>query len=153
MPDTASISILESLVQALEQMAFVAVAPVEGPPPAPASAVIVRIEFHGAERGNIELLADESLGAVVAANILAAGEDDPQAQAQAQDALCELLNVTCGDYLRQLELAGAGTLHMSIPGARRIAAEESADLLTNGGFDILDAEGRTIAIRLTRESQ
>ena len=90
MPETLSDPIIENLVQALEQMAFVATAPPspDAPLPIPQAAVLVSIEFQGPSCGRIELVADEALGTLLAANMLATTEDDPQATARAQDVLC-----------------------------------------------------------------
>jgi chemotaxis protein CheY-P-specific phosphatase CheC len=150
MPETLSDPIVECLVQALDQMAFLAALPPEGPLPAPSAAMLVSIDFDGPSQGHIELLADAALGAVLAANMLATSEDDPQAIAQAQDVLCELLNVSCGAYLRQSSATAGGEFKMQVPKARSFDIQQWDSTLATGGFITLDAEGRPIAIRVTR---
>ncbi len=59
----------------------------------------VQMTFSGAKCGNLELAAHAELCAQVAANVLGLDLDDVAVQTQADDALKELLNITCGNLL------------------------------------------------------
>jgi hypothetical protein len=153
MPDICECAALPHLVDTLEQMAFVTVMPAETAPAAPAGAMLVTIRFSGGPvRGTVRLLAGRELGELVACNI--AG---PDAAAEASgitpaDALRELLNVTTGSLLAAWEGMPAGTVfEMSLPEARDIGPAQWQDMLAEGQFAVLEAEGHPLAIGLSME--
>lgn len=146
MPDTCDIA-LSTLTKTLEQMAFLAVWPAERTLELPGDAVYGCIGYDGPQRGRLELLTTRQLGAVLAANILAAaGPDDSEAQTRACDAIREVLNVTCGGILRH-EPASSVLWRMGLPHVEPCEAQRWVRLLTEEGFEQLEAEGLPLAIR------
>ncbi|HRU94338.1 MAG TPA: chemotaxis protein CheX [Anaerolineae bacterium] len=57
------------------------------------------IEFSGALRGKLEMMAPQGLCVMFAANVLGLDADDPLCAQRAADAVSETLNVTCGHVL------------------------------------------------------
>lgn len=143
----------DALARALDTMAFVALLPVAAPPPAPAvpeSEVLapadlrrVTITLGAALVAQIELLAPQALGALLASNILATGPDDPDAASRADDALMEAMNVTAG--LVAAHLAPGAAIEMGIP---RLAPATDADwaAFVADGAEVFDADGLMLAI-------
>ena len=95
-PETLNASIVDALSLSLETMAFLCPMPLDpgAPSDCPDEPRRVRISFTGPTAGTIELLAPRALGALLAANLLACDPADREAQANADDVLKELANVT-----------------------------------------------------------
>lgn len=71
----------------------------------PASAagyILATMSFSGPMTGRIELAVPREMRVEIAANVLGVDPDDEQAVSGADDALKELLNVTCGQVLTRL---------------------------------------------------
>lgn len=146
MPEIQSPLIVEALLEAMETMAFITPLPAEPASPPPAEAKLLRIEFWRPEPGAIELVAPAALGRMIAANLL--GADDEPGRISAEDALGELLNVTCGSLLRKHARSG-GPLKMSLPEAEAFDLDLSwARFIAQPSVHVLDADGCTIAVRL-----
>ena len=135
-----------ALVDVLEQMAFIAAFPPEAELPTPGTPLLLRITFRGPVCQRLDLLAGEELGATMAANIF--GADSTEARFRARDALKELLNVTCGAVLSQWPAADTPGFEMSIPEVVPLDEAGWKQLLAEGDFQQLDAEGHLVAIRL-----
>jgi hypothetical protein len=135
-----------ALVDALEQMAFVSAFPPEGDLATPLHPLLLRISFRGPVCQRFELLADEELGVLMAANIFA--DESAQARFRARDALKELLNVTSGLVLSRWPALEDRNFEMSIPEVVPLDATGWQAMLAGGGFTLLDAEGHPVAIRL-----
>jgi len=146
MPELLESTITEHLVNALEQMAFISALPPEQPPGPPVNPLLVRIGFRGPVCRRIEMLTDESLGVAIAANML--GPDSAEVPFRARDALRELLNVTCGAFLAQCPLLPGQRFEMSIPEVQPLDQAAWSQMLAEGDFQVLDAEGQVLAIRL-----
>jgi len=142
--------VLESLAEALETMAFVALMPA-AEPTEPADGCVVSIEFARPERGVLELVAPRALGTLLAANVLGTDPSDPEAVARGDDALREAVNVACGAMLRRLKDLGEGLsttgLHMGLPEMRPLGEGEWATVSMSAGVAVLDADGNVIAVR------
>ena len=92
-------------VEVLERYAFMVADPrpkEEGPADFPTPLWRVVIDYAGPYGGALGLVAPPVLARQIAANLYGA-EPDEVSEEQAQDALKELLNVTCGDYLHEIE--------------------------------------------------
>ncbi|MFI5379151.1 MAG: chemotaxis protein CheX [Tepidisphaerales bacterium] len=139
-------NLVTALVDALEQMAFVSALPPEGEPATPLRPLLLRISFRGPVCQRFELIADEELGSLMAANIF--GAESAEARFRARDALKELLNVTCGLVLSRWPALEDRNFEMSIPEVVPLDAAGWQELLAEGGFTLLDAEGHLVAIRL-----
>src|SRR5690349_6898147 len=94
--------LVDALVNAMEMMGFLSPLPADPSAPPPSRAFLVSMPFTGPICGSIEMVVSEEVGINLAANILATTPSDPAAQNYAQDALKELLNVTCGLLLPKL---------------------------------------------------
>jgi chemotaxis protein CheY-P-specific phosphatase CheC len=150
MPDTQTPIILEALVEALETMAFVALLPAESPDAPPSDPRLVSIEFTRPSPGRIELVAPVSFGALLAANLQGIAPEDQQAIDGGDDALRELLNVTCGSLLLKRAAACSEPFRVSIPQIRPFDAQQGwAAFIGRDGAHVLNADGDTIAIWLT----
>ncbi len=60
------------------------------------------IEFIGPVKGKLYLRCEETMALALAANLLGTDHADMQTQADAWDALAELLNVVCGNLVTEL---------------------------------------------------
>jgi hypothetical protein len=102
---TDSITVLAKVtVEILERFAFLLGDPAEAeaPPALPAAAWLATLQFAGPRRGTLGLATTPALARQMAANLFGR-EPGEISDEEAVDALKELLNVTCGDYLHELE--------------------------------------------------
>jgi hypothetical protein len=139
--------IVETLVEALATMAFVPLMPIEGETPVPTDPRHVKIDFTAPNPGSIELVAPIGLGLLLAANILGTDTSDPEAAARGDDALRELVNVTCGTLLRHFATHGQMP-RMGLPASAPFDAEQWESYIAQPDVHVLDADGHVIAIRL-----
>lgn len=92
MIDAANI-LTGALAQALETMAYMEIMPVDEEASAPDETRCAEISFTGPQQGCIQILAGRAFAETLAENI---GALDEVTEADCQDALKELANVTCG---------------------------------------------------------
>lgn len=99
----------------LETQAFIFADPAAGPVPAPAGDIgSATIAFAGDVAGELAIFAPCHFCCAVAANMRGLEPDEDCAPAHAEDALREVLNVTCGNLVTAL--AGpAGQVNLSVP--------------------------------------
>ena len=107
--ESLNLPLVEALGEALETMAFITPQlPGDAADP-PLDVRLVLVEFHGhGMNGSLALAAPRKFGALVAGNC-----DGEEAITQADDALKELANVTCGLLLRKR--GGGAGFEMSPP--------------------------------------
>ena len=99
--------LVEVFSSVLESLAFMFGEVVEDEPlPFPGRALRASIDFTGPFQGTLFMCISAEMCSEVAANMLGLEPDDELAEARAQDAVKELLNVACGHVLT--ELAGEG---------------------------------------------
>lgn len=138
--------VVEALLQSLETMAFVSLAPAGSDAP-PQRLRRVSIELASPVAARVEMMAPEALGQLLCANIMGIDPSEPDAQAGGDDALRELMNVTGGALLSSA-FPGAEA-NMGLP---RLEAVEDADewrrFIAGEDVQVLDADGHTIALRL-----
>jgi len=147
MLDTTSITAADALTESLETMAFISALPPEDALAPAGLAFFTRIEFRGASDGALELLCSREFGHLLAANLLGCAPDDPDLAQRAGDALKELINITCGTFLRNTGATARALVEMSVP------VQSAFDLADWDAFvaanaTILDAEGHKLALRL-----
>jgi hypothetical protein len=153
MTDMHTSSAMESLVRAMETMAFTT--PTLADPslnPSPDS-FQVSMPFTGPICGAVEMVASEKVGIGLAANILATTPDDPAAQRFAKDALKELLNVTCGLLLPTLVPKGSDAFpfQMTLPQLVVFDCQTQWRAFAAASDTcVLDVEGSLIALRVKR---
>ena len=139
MPSIDPQLLLQSVAQALETMAFIAVEPLEQP--LPEGLTQITLAFQGPVSGTLAIRAPLTLGALIAANLFATDPAAPEALAQAADALRELTNVTAGLILRelctpqqmpQLDIPLAGPAGAAAPGVCHAGLQAEGQPLTIG---------------------
>ena len=143
---TAALPLADALCASLETMAFISPFPPDGagPWPCPADARRVTIEFAGPVSAVLELFAPASFGALLASNLIACDAADPQAVARADDALKELMNVTCGAMINAM---GGEGYELGIPRVEDLKPGEWDALAQPGEAAVLDADGHLLAAR------
>jgi hypothetical protein len=153
MPESISPSfgpqpLLESIAVALETMGFIMPYPAEGPSPCPEEPRCVAIDYKcNQQQGAVEVMVPLALGKLLASNMLGLepGEDPPRQDAH--DALCELLNVTCGNLLRKITLPNQHEPWMGLPGVKETPTSLQWDeFYKDPNAILLDADGIQIAI-------
>jgi hypothetical protein len=145
---TTVLPVVDALGASLETMAFITAFPPDGPGPfpCPPDARRVTITFTGAAlSATLELAAPAGFGATLAANLMACDPSDEQATSRADDALKELMNVTCGAMIASL---GGTGFELGIPKVEPLDAA-AWDALTgpDGAAAVLDADGHVLAAR------
>jgi len=137
----------EALTKALETMAFATVIPVDEDMRIPKETVSAEIEFNGARRGRIQIIAGLEFCNLLAENI--AGIDEVNDQ-NAVDALQELANVTCGLFLPTAVSSKTEIFDVTVPHAKKCDNPSQWDEFTAGqGSSILNVEGNAIAAKIT----
>jgi CheY-specific phosphatase CheX len=123
-----------------ESLAFLLLLPDDEPALSPASAVTARIDFEGPRRGALFLSVSGEMLPELAANMLGRMDQTPTPDEQI-DALKELLNVVCGNFLPQF--AGAEPLFNVYP----------ARVLSDGGIPAdLETFSKEAAATLTLDA-
>ncbi|MCD6392687.1 MAG: response regulator [Planctomycetes bacterium] len=149
-PETNTSNLLaQALVQSLETMALVTAVPVDDDMVVPEETVLAQIDFSGAKKGAIQMLAGMDLCGILAENIAALDTINDQA---ALDALKELSNVTCGLFLPLVVSSTADVFDITVP---KVATCDNApqwtEFVADGNTFVLNIEGHAIAARLTVE--
>jgi hypothetical protein len=146
LPETTTLPVVDALCASLETMAFITPFPPDGngPHPCPTDARRVSIAFTGPVSAVLELVAPAAFGAMLASNLMVCDPSDPDAHEHVDDALKELMNVTCGAIINSF---GGEGFELGIP---QIEALDTAawDMLTRPGeAAVLEADGHLIAVR------
>ena len=134
-----NLTLIEALGESLETMAFVSPELLDAPSEATPSpdAILVRVGFHGQGiKGSLELATTHAFGSVIAANCC---DGDPDADAD--DALKELTNVTCGSLLRR-RIGGAVGFELEVPVVSSIGDGEHP--FVGADTVVLTAEGHLV---------
>jgi CheY-specific phosphatase CheX len=136
----------ESLAQALETMAFLAIIPLEEDIAAPEKTILAEISFTGPKNGTIQILTGLDLCGILAENIGALTEVNDE---NCYDALKELSNVTCGLLLPVLACTKADVFDITIPTIKN--GDDSpkwSEFVEQPNSCILNIEGYLLAIKL-----
>jgi two-component system chemotaxis response regulator CheY len=137
-----NLNLAEALAEALETMAFISPEMQQGAA-TPRDARVVKVAFHGAGgTGCLILSAPRQFAALVAANCNAEPSDT-----EADDALKELANVTCGLLLRK-RVGGAVGFKMSPP---VLSIEADAESVWDADAVQFNAEGYPIVARVSSD--
>jgi len=140
----------QALTQALETMAFLTVTPEDEGMIIPTETVTAEINFTGAKKGTIQIIAGTDFCNTLAENIAAIDNVSNQA---ALDALKELSNVTCGLFLPMVVSSTADVFDITVPKVSCCDDSSQWDEFTsNDNSCTLNIEGFCIAIKLTVES-
>jgi CheY-specific phosphatase CheX len=139
-------TLAESLVEAMETMAFISpqLPDPATPPAASPDMRLVRINFHGGGvSGSLAISAPAKFGEIVAENC---GADDPHGAAD--DAMKELANVTCGLLLRKRLGHGVG-FKMAPPIVGRL--EDRAKFIAGDDVVAMNADGHLVTAHVTTD--
>jgi hypothetical protein len=142
---------IDALVLALETMTFTTPILADSSLSPSPDSMLVSMPFTGPICGSVEMVASETIGLLLAANILATTPEDPAAKCYAQDALKELLNVTCGLLLPTLvpKESAAIPFRMTLPELASFDCQTQWQAFAAASDTcVLDVEGRLIALRV-----
>jgi len=150
--DAARVALLlqETVVTAMETMAFFCTEPAGKSALSPEGAVRVSMSFSGSVSGTVELVAGKFFGNRMASNALGCGPTDEEACSQSADSIRELLNVVVGMMMPQLAQHEVELFSLSLPIEKPFEESEWEEFVQSATVAILDAEGETIALRLIR---
>ena len=113
--------------------------------------VRAHMAFSGPFQGAIELATPRALCSELAANVLGVDAEDELTGIQAEDAIKELLNVTCGHVLTVL--AGEEPVFdLTVPTVTPMSASEWAALAADPNAATLLVEDKPVLLRLRLES-
>ncbi|MBN1268238.1 MAG: response regulator [Kiritimatiellae bacterium] len=105
------------------------------------------IDFTGQISGRLLLVMPATLGPQIAANVLGTEPEDKLALAESEDALRELINVTCGQLLTTM--AGEKPIFdMSVPVVSRLKKDAWQDLLQVEDTVVFMVEENPVLLRL-----
>ncbi|MCP4455964.1 MAG: chemotaxis protein CheX [Planctomycetes bacterium] len=144
MIDTMNI-ITDALTEALETMAFMEIQPLEDDLHVSEELFLTEIGFVGPQNGSIRILAGREFAETLAENIAAL---DEVTEAERQDALKELVNVTCGLITPVMASDMSDVFDLTIPAIRDCSPDWHAFVSDEDGC-VLNVEGYLIAARLT----
>lgn len=149
MSDTQPSAMVEVLLESLETMAFVTLLPSEDPHIAPPDARLITINFTRPGPGSIKLVAPLALGRIISANLMGVEPDAPEVATGAEDALRELINITCGALLMKNASTSAEPFQMGIPTVEPFDTERDWEtFIAQNSATVLDADGCPIAVQL-----
>ncbi|MCC6239418.1 MAG: hypothetical protein IT448_03865 [Phycisphaerales bacterium] len=137
--------LVQSLAEALETMAFISITPLEQAPAQLESALKASIRFTGPMSRSIELLASEDFGRYVQGNLLGESPGESSLCPSGQDAIKEIINVTCGLILR--DKSDRASYTMAVP---RIESFDTSGWAVHQ-WELLDADGFMLAVRMREE--
>lgn len=133
----------------LEDLTFLFADPDDSGSPSgmPHDAVKVSIAFSGDRSGDIEMGLARSLGAEMASSVLGVDPNEAKAGQIGDDALRELMNVTCGHVLTSL--AGERPVfNLSIPVVERMDGDAWEALARDSDTAMFNVDGRPVHVRL-----
>lgn len=153
MPDDSSEILGAVFCEVVEKMAFMfSDVPEEGDDATGVSdAVRAFMQFHGPIHGTIALAVAKGLCPEIAANSLGLETDDEDAVSKSYDALKELLNVICGNYLTRV--AGEEPLFdLTVPQIEDLDLEQWDALVRREGTCAFLVEDYPALIRVDLQS-
>ena len=138
--------VTEAISQALEKMAFLDAEPFGEESEAPSVIITVDIDFSGPVNGTIRMVAGIDFAQMLAENISGMFE---LTEKQYEDAVKELVNVTCGLVLPMIAASEADVFDLTLP---HLAKSENRmdwdDFVSQEEVTVLNVEGHAVATRL-----
>ncbi len=133
--DTSRQSMIQHIVEILEEAAFIFTELADGDPPKWSENVVLeaRLGFGGEQNGTMMIAATSGPLAELAGNLLGVEPDDPDAVSKQADAFGELLNIAGGAILE----AWFGTeaeVQLKVPQVRQLPVDEYEQLLNESAF-------------------
>ncbi len=141
----------ESLTTALETSASVSPeAAVDAEAvPAPAHPLMASIGFEGPASGVMQIIADDSFGTLVAANMQGCAPSESSAKEASSDALQELANITCGVMLKVFPDGHKSVPRMGLPSISAVPPNEWNRVLADRSAAVVNAQGHGVAVRVS----
>lgn len=151
MPELDTDLLTESLVEALETMAFISPMPWEGDlPTAPHMGYAVSIRHHTDQVRTCRLIAPGEFAEHLAANLLGDLEPGQDPVVRNSDALKELMNVVSGAMLRAADAHSTATLAIDLPQVEIVHdANAWSRLIGEPGAIQLNADGFLLVLTLS----
>ncbi len=140
----------ETFCDTVEQLAFMfgeAADAADFPEP-PIEASQVSMSFMGPINGRVVIAVDRDMCPELAANMLGLDADDPKAVLRGQDALKELLNVTCGNVLTKIA-GDKPVFDLSVPEIHEMDAERWEALRETPGTLLLLVDGYPVMLNMS----
>ena len=150
MLDTYTQTLIESVAETLETMAFIMAMPAEEDLEAPCATVQVSMSFEGPVNGTIAIMGGNELVELIAANFLGLEPEDKDVHEKKIDAFKELLNTICGILLPKFATVDSDVFNITIP--ESIEYDEIADwdnFVAQEHIAILDCDYYPLAISIT----
>jgi len=146
----ANETLVVSVTEAFETMAFMLAMPPMDELPAPADSILVTMSFSGPVSGTVELCAPSDIAKLIAANIMGLEPDDETLSEKGLDAIKEMLNTTCGLLLPRLAESPADVFQVTIPAAQPCSDSSQWEQFTaQSDTAILEIDGTPLACRIT----
>lgn len=143
--DTINI-VTEAITQALEKMAFLDSEAFDEESEAPSVVITADIDFSGPVNGTIRMAAGVDFAQTLAENISGMFE---LTEDQCEDAIKELVNVTCGLVLPMIASSEADVFDLTVPHlAKSEDRLEWDDFVSQEDVTVLNVEGHAVATRL-----
>jgi hypothetical protein len=144
-------TILEVIAAALERMAFVSIEPVEGRPPAPEDAILIRVPLWLPQKAAVEMIAPRSFGVIIAANAMAIGPGQSISASESDDALSEFLNILASAMLASSdETVSAVEIVKGVPQVIALNNDDSwNNFIADERTVLFSGDGHIAACRLT----
>ena len=141
--------VAEVFPKMLEELGFLFADPDESPSPPgmPHDAVRVQIAFSGEMGGEIDMGIGRSLGAEIASNLLGLDLGEENIPRAGDDALRELLNVTCGHILTTFA-GDRPVFNLTIPEVTPMDGAAWDALARDKDTAIFGIDGRPVQLRL-----
>jgi CheY-specific phosphatase CheX len=142
-------TLAEVAIEVLERYAFLLGGPPgreDGPAVLPEPSWIVTIAFTGPRAGGVGMVVSPGLARQAAANLYDAMPADGGDE-QARDAVKELVNIVCGNYLQRME-GGEVVFNFAVPALRVVAREAAREYVKGRPQAALAVEGHPLVLFL-----
>lgn len=110
------------------------------------------ISFNGPVNGSITLIIPRDMGKELAANTLGIETSDPAILDQADDAIGELLNVICGQFLTTAKGTGP-VFDLTVPKIRLMTRQDVLDAKNDPEHLLLRADDNPVILKLEIENE
>ena len=143
---------VEAISNVLENMAFIFTEelPAEEMSIKPGEFLAAEMTFNGPNRGRVSLLVQYPFCTVLAVNMLGTDESEVT-EAKAFDALKEVLNMACGQFLTS-RFGSEPVFDLTVPEIRNVEAAKLNHRLLRPNSGILEADGYQLVANVIMEN-
>jgi len=118
----------------------------------PGKCLVVEMRFRGPHRGRVNLAVQYPLSEELARNMLGIDEEEELKEAMAHDALKEILNMACGQFLTT-RFGSKPVFDLTIPEVKEMEAKSWLELSRSSGTRLLKAENWQLAASIRMEDR